>query len=354
MEYRKKFSKYKRRLFKHIWVARFLAIFGVVVALLLFFYGIKLILDRYQVTQFVEPVTNFIFTTDVPVKNQDGVTNILVLGKGGEGHDAPELTDTIILASLSRDPAKITLISLPRDLYLADTQLKINHAFLKGNEQGGTEAGLDNARKTMEEVTGQTINYVTVVDFSGFTRLIDALGGINVEVERSFTDNRYPIAGRENDLCAGDPTYACRYETVSFSEGEQTMDGATALKFARSRHSLDPLESNDLARAARQQKIIDAIRRKVISTELIFNPQKVSELVSIGQNSVITDITPDEGAVLARIAFDARNNLQSYVLPFTLLYEPPVSPYRYFGQYVLLPMGASWNGIHDWVRENLN
>lgn len=352
METRLKFSRYKRRLLKHIWLARIGAITIVACALIIFFVGIGAILDRYKVGQFVEPATNFIFTTNVPIKNQDGVTNVLILGKGGEGHDAPELTDTIILASISKDPAKVTLISLPRDLYLVDEQLKINHAFLNGKEQGGTQVGLDNAKKAIEKVTGVPINYVAVVDFGGFTKLIDALGGIEVDVERSFTDNRYPIAGRENDLCEGDPLYKCRYETVSFKEGPQIMTGETALKFARSRHSGNVLEGNDLARAARQQKIIDGIRRKIISADLIFSPTKVSELVKIGQESVITDITPDEGAVLARTAFDARDNLQSFVLPFELLYEPPISPYRYFGQFVLLPMGANWDRIHEWVRNS--
>lgn len=354
--WRVKVSKIKRRAMKHMLLLRVGTIFIVTLALLIFFVGVGMLLHRYRLTQFATPAVNFIFSSEALVKNTDGRTNILLLGRGGEGHDAPELTDTIILLSLSKNPPKATMISFPRDLYLVDKQLKVNHAFLEGSQKAGTQAGLEMAKDIISEVSGVEIDYAVLVDFGGFVRLIDALGGVEVDVERSFTDSKYPISGKENDLCGGDPKYACRYETISFQKGLQQMDGATALKFARSRHSLDILEGNDLARAARQQKIISAIKDKVLSTQLLFNPDKVSELIRIVGESVVTDMTSEEGASLARLAFDARNNLSANVLGSELLYEPPVSPRRYFGQYVLLPKLGEKNfgDIQTWVRELIN
>lgn len=349
-------SKIKRRVMKHVLLLRIGAIALVLLALIAFFAGVVLILNRYRLSQFTRPAVNFIFSSDASIKSSNGKTNILLLGRGGEGHDAPELTDTIILFSISKNPSKATMISLPRDLYLVDRQLKINHAFLEGSQKGGTREGLEMAKDVISQVSGVEIDYVVLVDFSGFTKLIDALGGIDVEVERSFVDSKYPIPGKENDLCSGDPKYACRYETISFEKGVQKMDGNTALKFARSRHSQDILEGNDLARAARQQKIITAIKNKVLSTELIFNPDKVTEIIRIVENSIVTDLSLEQGAVITRLAFDARDNLSTNVLGNELLYEPPISPRRYFGQYVLLPKLGEKNfgDIQSWVRKLIN
>jgi LCP family protein required for cell wall assembly len=354
--WRVKVSKIKRRLLKHTLFLRITAIFFVILALIGFFAGVGVILSKYRFGQYVSPAASFIFSSNASIKNSEGKTNILLLGRGGEGHDAPELTDTIILVSISQNPPKVTMVSFPRDLYLVSKQLKINHAFLEGTAQGGTKAGLEMAKDVVSEVSGVPIDYVVLVDFGGFTKLIDALGGVEVDVERSFTDNKFPIPGKENDLCGGDLKYACRYETISFEQGKQQMDGATALKFARSRHSQNILEGNDLARAARQQKIIAAIKDKVLSTDLIFNPDRVSEMVKIIEDSVETDLTPEEGAVLARLAFNARDSIASLVLGSDLLYEPSVSPRRYFGQYVLLPKQGEkdFGEIQSWVRNLLS
>src|SRR5690606_21863522 len=123
------------------------------------------------------------------------------------------------------------------------------------------------------------------LDFDGFTEVIDILGGVEVEVEKTFTDKKFPIPGREEDTCgltAGpgqeEPEYLCRYETITFEKGVQMMDGKTALKFARSRHSEDPEEGNDLARGRRQQKVILAIKNKMLSGEIISSPSKLSQL----------------------------------------------------------------------------
>src|SRR5690606_10518850 len=94
------------------------------------------------------------------------------------------------------------------------------------------------AMKTqVEKIAGVPVHYAVVVDFNAFENVIDLIGGIEVNVLTPFVDSKYPIPGKENDLCGGDPEFTCRYETLVFEKGLTFMDGETALKFARSRNA---------------------------------------------------------------------------------------------------------------------
>ena len=188
-------------------------------------------------------------------------------------------------------------------------------------------------------------------DFSGFKKIIDVLSGIEVEVERSFVDEKYPIAGRENDLCDGDPGYKCRYETIAFEKGTQHMDGETALKFVRSRNA-EGDEGTDFARAERQQRILSAIKNKALSREIIFSPRKLLELKKAVEDAIETDIGSGAGAILARRSLSARDSIQSYVLPEDFLERPVYSPI-YDNLYVFIPKNEDWSEIHEWVKNIL-
>jgi hypothetical protein len=116
------------------------------------------------------------------------------------------------------------------------------------------------------------IQYYARVDFSGFEQIIDKLGGINVTVDTAFTDYAYP-------------TTNYGYQTIKFSTGTQVMDGATALKFARSRHGNNG-EGTDFARAKRQQKILEGIKSKVLSIGTLLNPIKLTDIIkTLGTHS---------------------------------------------------------------------
>jgi hypothetical protein len=116
------------------------------------------------------------------------------------------------------------------------------------------------------------IQYYAMIDYKGFVDLIDAVGGVYVNVENSFTDYMYP---RGNG-----------YQTVSFKAGPQLMDGDTALKYARSRHSLQNGEGSDYARARRQQKVISAFKDALLSSETLLNPTKIMDLLSSVQDNL--------------------------------------------------------------------
>ena len=338
-------SRIKRRILKYTWLVRGgllgLSILGIYLAVLF----VGFVLGKTPLGSFVKLGGDFIFTPKDKIEVMEGRTNILILGKGGEGHEAPELTDTIIFASISHQNPEVKLVSLPRDIWIAELRTKLNSVYYWGNQKqkGG---GIILARSTVEQISGQTIEYAIVIDFSSFKEIIDTLDGVEVEVDRTFTDNKYPIIGKENDECGGDPEFACRYETIHFEKGVQIMDGETSLKFARSRNA-EGEEGTDFARSSRQQKIISATSQKVLSGKILLSPKTLLKLWEIIRTSVETDLTDSASAILARRLLSSKDNLKSFVLPEELLVNPPESP-RYDNLYVFIPKSGDWEEIHKW------
>jgi LCP family protein required for cell wall assembly len=312
------------------------------------------IFKRAGIGGYTETVKSFLFSKDSAVKSEDGRVSILILGKGGKGHEGADLTDTMIFASLSLTNHSVALISIPRDVWIPEIRAKLNSAYYWGNLQPERGGGLGFAKQIVSIVTGQPVDYALAVDFSGFQDIIDTIGGVDVAVDRSFTDIKYPIAGKENDTCGGDVTFSCRYQTIHFDKGVIHMDGATALKFARSREG-DNGENTDFARSTRQQKIISAVGKKVLSIRTIVNPIKDYKILLAVKASVETDLDPTAIGILAKIVLGSRNNMNSQVLPADLLFNPPITP-TYDKQYVLIPKTGNgrWEEINRWFSSVLN
>lgn len=340
-------NRLKRQLLSRVWLARTLVLGGLA---LLVFLCVKL----------ASPYTGAISALVTPLTSQlthsSGRTNIVFLGIGGPGHEAPDLTDTIILASVKLDTGQITLLSIPRDIWVPSMRAKINTAFHYGNLRRPDGGGLILAKSSVSEITGQPVHYAAVLDFTAFTSVIDRLGGIDVRVEDAFTDDRYPLPGRQDDDCGGeDPEYLCRYETISFAKGDIHMDGSAALKYARSRHSASDSEGTDYARSRRQVQVIKALQSKLVS--LAKSPKNWPTLKSVYDtlfSSLITDFPSQKTIILARLGLAARRHeLTTAALsePDTL-YHPPVSPV-YDNQWVLVPRGDSPQVIYDFVAHLL-
>lgn len=341
------FSRIKRRILRHVWVIRTVllaAILGVVLVVLV---GFGTYISKTNLGKYLLFAKNFVLAPAGNVKSFNGKTNILILGKSGAGYDAPDLTDVVILASVSQEEPEINLISLPRDIWIPSIRAKLNSAYYWGNQkqEGG---GLILAKSIVEEIVGVPVHYALIVDFSGFMKVVDVMGGIEIDVERGFRDKKYPIAGSENDECGGDPTFACRYETVEFEKGTQKMDGERALKFVRSRNSLGD-EGNDLARAARQQLVLSAIKSKLLDKSTILSPKKISGVWSVVKSSVETDIDAPTQAILARKTLISKDNISQYILPMEFLVNPPIGS-RYDFQYVFIPKAGDWKEVQEWVK----
>lgn len=267
--------------------------------------------------------------------------SILILGKGGEGHTAPDLTDTVMLTNLNVSSQKTSIISLPRDIWITEIRAKLNTAYHYG--------GFTMAKNSITSITGLPINYVIVVDFSLFKDLIDSIGGINVEIENTFVDEKYPIAGLENDLCNGDKLYRCRYETLRFTQGGQLMDGNLALKFVRSRNA-EGDEGTDIAREKRQQQVISAIKEKVLSRSVVLSPQKIKLLYEVFMSHIETDIDKKTVLRLFRFSIESRLNLNFLTIPEDMLVISQNNK-KYDKQYVFIPKSGSWKELQEWISK---
>ncbi|OGM28347.1 hypothetical protein A2962_00690 [Candidatus Woesebacteria bacterium RIFCSPLOWO2_01_FULL_39_61] len=340
-------SRIKRRIFKHVKIMRLLSVFTFAALFLLFIVIFRSLLTTIGLGYYLGLFSDFVFTPEAKIESINGVTNILILGKGGDGHEAPDLTDTIIFASISHKTGRIVLISLPRDIWIPALRAKLNSTYYWGNQKK-TGGGLILAKSQVEEILGKPIQYAAILDFSGFKQIIDIIGGIDVNVENSFTDNKYPITGRENDTCDGDREFKCRYETISFEKGTQHMDGELTLKFVRSRNS-EGDEGTDLAREKRQQKVIDAIKDRVLDREILLSPKTLLALKNTLAASTETDLNVSNTAILARRLFDSRDEVYSYVLPQNFLVNPPISP-THDNLYVFIPKDKKWDKVQEWVE----
>lgn len=269
--------------------------------------------------------------------------SILVLGKGGEGHTAPNLTDTIMVALLSPELKKITFLSLPRDIWVPEIRAKINTAYHYG--------GFKMARDSVGNIIDRDIDNIIVIDFNLFKDLIDAMGGIEVEVENFFSDEKYPIAGLENDLCNGDILYRCRYETLKFDKGIQNMNGEVALKFVRSRNAIGD-EGTDIAREKRQQKVIEAIKEKILSNDILLNPKKIKSLYKVFIDHVETDIDKDTAITLLKFLLESKNNINFLSIPEDMLIVSQ-NDKKYDRQYVFVPKSGTWKELQGWIRFSL-
>jgi len=288
-------------------------------------------------------------TANSKIISQGGRVNVLILGKSGTGHAGADLTDTMMLVSISLEKKSVNLISIPRDIWIPEIRAKINSAYYWGRQKPEFGGGLSFAKKNIETITGLPVNYALVLDFSSFKDIINALGGVNVDVANSFTDNLYPIAGRENDLCDGGKELKCRYETIRFEKGVNFMDGTTALKFVRSRNG-DNNENTDIAREMRQQKVISAIKNKILSYQTLLNPVKLIRFWKVASSSIETDLDFSSIAVLGKRFLIAGENVHSLAIPDGILISPPKSQ-KYNNQYVFVPKAGDWNELQGWIKD---
>lgn len=271
----------------------------------------------------------------------DGRVNVLLLGIGGEGHTAPNLADTIILASYDTNTKSVAMVSIPRDTYVkipAGWYTKINAAHAYGEEDNEGQ-GPEAMKEVVEELTGQKIHYYARIDFTGLKEIVDYLGGVTVDVERSFCDYNYDRRAKTDPVC--------------FEAGKQTLNGERALEYARSRKAAGP-EGSDFARSKRQQKIILAIKEKAFSLETAFNPKKVLSILSSLGKHVKTDFQIDE---LARVYELSKDIDTSMIINKNL--DPTTNLVRATSNeagYVLVPTAGigNYDDIHKFFANIFN
>ncbi len=227
---------------------------------------------------------NLIKKDKFPLKGEkNGRINFLLLGMGGEGHKGKYLTDSIMLVSVNTQTGQLALLSIPRDLYVKiphsnELYTKINalYAYEMKNKEIDDDP-FSSIKDAVTEITNQEIHYFAALDFEGFKKIINELGGIDVEVEEDIYDPRYP-----------GPNYS--YTIFELKKGFHHLDAETALKYARVRHT----KGGDFARAARQQKVLEAIQKKASQLKIILNPIKINNLIEILGENLKTNVQLEE------------------------------------------------------------
>lgn len=315
-----------------------------------------------------------------------GRINILLLGMRGEGvAGGGLLADTIMVVSLHpkdeknpQDTTRASVVSIPRDLYVTvpgrSEQRKINAVYALGEERGRGE-GLKDMQKIVGEIAGISIPYGAVINFKGFTDLVDALGGISVTLDAPFTESvqflgleqrcdgvKYTIPSgnyevkrvqRKNGTYYANPKrYPLCYAKINpealecggnftLPAGENQLNGEKALCYARARYT-----SSDFDRAKRQQIVIDAIKAKALSVGTLTDFGKINALMdSLGNNVLINFQTWEMKRLLELYQANSTATVTHKVLENSeegLLYAPTETN---GAGYILLPRGDNYDRI---------
>lgn len=240
----------------------------------------------------------------VPVWQRTERVNLLLLGADKRPDETVYRTDTIIVLTLDPATKSAGMLSIPRDLWVPIPgygESRINQAFVLGEVKKYPGGGPALTMRTVQEFLGVPIHGYVLVDFEGFRKLIDQIGGIDVLVEKPIDDTQYP-------------TDDYGYQEVHIPAGLVHMDGDLALKYARVRHG-----SSDIDRGRRQQQVLLAARDKALHLNLL---PKLPSLMATVMGAVQTDLQPGEILALAKLGnqVDAAN-IQSRVIDYTMVVE---------------------------------
>lgn len=267
-------------------------------------------------------------TRVTPIDRQgNDLFNILLLGSDGEiTNDGFVRTDTMMILSINRTANTVSLLSLPRDLFVyipAWSMQRINLTYARGQGGGWSDGTFELMRQMVLYNFGINVHYYAMIDLSGFKEVIDTLGGINVAVDCAIED--LPLIGAEV------PADARRVNEDGYhvlDVGYYHLSGAEALWYARSRYN-----SSDFDRGRRQQQILRAIWREARdSGELARLPQLWAQV-----NDVIeTNLALEDIIGLLPLALSLNpGQIDNYNLIRTYHTTPWQTP---SGDYVQLPV----------------
>ena len=321
----------QRRTSKTIWnwMKRNKKFLGILLIAIFAGFGTRAVYESFNSGEIKTPR---IFSSGPLKTDKNGHTNILLLGVAGASKEGGHLSDSIMLASINPEIPSISMLSFPRDLFVESKvgNRKINEVYAAAQYKYGEKKGIEITKEALEKFAGIDIHYAAVVDFDIFRDGIDLLGGIDLFVPNDIIDPFYP-----------DGKYG--FETFVVRKGLQHFDGATALKYARSRKT-----TSDYSRAKRQQDIALAIRSKIEANGWSENLGKLREFYDIFRRRINTDMGLIQMSALAKIGSKIDyGNVISAVLNDDptqkggLLY-PPAREF-YGGQFVLLPRSKKDN-----------
>jgi LCP family protein required for cell wall assembly len=246
-------------------------------------------------------------------KIAEDVNSFLIMGQNGN------LTDTIIVASINSQKNTVSLLNIPRDLFYKGR--KINEIY--------AAYGIEKINQAVYEITGIYPQKFASFDFNSFIKVVDGLGGLDINVEKDIVDNQYPGANNS-------------YTLVTFSKGLQHMDGNTALKFARSRKS-----TSDFDRSYRQQQIIAAVMAKVNSLNPMSAVPAYMSLYEEIKSKIKTNLDVFDALSYYDKCKDYKIKTGNILNSGNYLYGTKTKA----GQYILLPAGGNYSKIKQYAYD---
>lgn len=322
------------------------------------------------------------------VEREEDRIDVLILGIRGAGDpNGGLLADTMVLASFDKKTKRAAMVSIPRDLYVEmpdHKKEKINFAYALGETRSPGGGGLALSKQVVQYVSGVYVDHAIVVNFEGFRRVVDALGGVTITRDTPFSESQQwqgegdpnsaywvfqqttPSAAEEpssteTDTPAEEEQVAESVEPTTQEEaqpegywvfqvpaGTHTLNGKEALYYIRSRYS-----SSDFERVRRQQEVIDALKDQALSLGVLANPFKVFEIIDALGNNIRTDMGLGEIREFVSLAQEYQNiEVNHAVLEPSeegIIYSDTVD-----GAYVLLPRSGDWEQVRGFFGSLLH
>lgn len=240
-------------------------------------------------------------------------------------------TDTMILAMANTRTNKVVLTSIPRDLWINGS--RVNAALTLG--------GWENLQSAVQTISGQEVDKYVYTDFEDFSWIVDAMGGVDVNVERSFTDTLYPVDATKE------------YQTIQFTAGPEKLTGERALIYTRSRKGNNG-EGSDWMRMQRQHLVLRGMIEAFKSPASIFkdmDPVEAFRLITT--NRMTTNLNAEDVRFFWDFYKDRKDyEISSMYLDGEYLYNPPLSEYG--GAWVLVPQGNDFSAFQTDLMNKLN
>lgn len=259
---------------------------------------------------------------EIPEERADGVYNVLVVGTDKVGLN----TDTIMVLSLDTKNDQANVMSIPRDTMSNVTRKvkKINAAYSVGGK-----ANIDQLKEEVKYLLGFEVDYYVVVNLQAFEQIIDAIGGVTIDVKRNMD-------------------YEDPYQNLSIhiKKGEQTLNGKDAIGFVRYRHGY---AEGDLGRVKAQQQFMEALAKQMATPATV---SKLPKLANIVLNNMETDLTVGEMVWMGQQALeiDMSTNLHMFILPGEARYVNGLSYYLPDETEILEVVNAHFNPYPTPIR----
>lgn len=266
---------------------------------------------------------------DSPFAKEDIITVVLLGIDRRSKSESAYRTDIMIVVSIDKNTNQVVMASIPRDLWWNGG--RINAAYIQG--------GWESLQQGLTEVTGIKPEKFILTDFEDFRWVVDAMGGVPVDVQTTFTDSQYPV----------DETF--EYQTVSFNQGQEVLTGERALIFSRSRKGDN--DNGDWGRMKRQHLILRGMISAITQPSSMFKNMEPTEMLkTVTTAKMDSNLTPSDAVYLWDMYKDRdKYKITSLYLDHDYLFTPPMSEYG--GAWVLAPIGGTFEPFHRIYKDTL-